>query len=138
MKNEEDDADEEDGPEKEGEISTFLKSKNLCFLDHRISDLPEGKKTRLPMNAVDMQWKFSQDHLAIDNYNLRPLGPSPYNPFWSGMQPSMEGYVAPCGGSHLEHKVIEWYLWVEILVAYARRIHPVCEVTGLQQKTCRG
>ncbi|KAH7867002.1 hypothetical protein Vadar_027720 [Vaccinium darrowii] len=129
MKNEEDDADEEDGPEEEGEISTFLKSKNLCFLDHRISDLPEGKKkkkkkTRLPMNASDMQWKFSQDHLAADHYNMMPLGPSPYNPFWSGIKPSMEGYVTPYGGSHLEHRVIEWYLWVQILVAYAQRIHP--------------
>ncbi|KAH7865357.1 hypothetical protein Vadar_005590 [Vaccinium darrowii] len=57
------------------------------------------KKTRLPMNAADMQWKFSQDHLAADNYNMMPLGPSPYNPFWSGMQPGMEGYVAPYSGS---------------------------------------
>ncbi|KAH7833051.1 hypothetical protein Vadar_002693 [Vaccinium darrowii] len=62
------------------------------------------KKTRLPMNglpvnAADMQWKFSQDHLAADNYNMMPLGPSPYNPFWSGMQPGMDGYAAPYGGS---------------------------------------
>ncbi|KAH7866295.1 hypothetical protein Vadar_018421 [Vaccinium darrowii] len=88
--------DEEDGEEEEGEISTYVKSKKL---NNRISDVPEGKKkkkkkTRLPMNVVDMQWKFSQDHLAADNYNMMPLGPSLYNPFWSGMQPGMEGYVA--------------------------------------------
>ncbi|KAG5523827.1 hypothetical protein RHGRI_030727 [Rhododendron griersonianum] len=61
------------------------------------------KKGRLPMNglpanAADMQWKFPQDNLAADNYNMMPLGPSPYNPFWSGMQPGME-YAAPYGGS---------------------------------------
>ncbi|XP_058190910.1 E3 ubiquitin ligase PARAQUAT TOLERANCE 3-like isoform X1 [Rhododendron vialii] len=61
------------------------------------------KKARLPMNglpanAADMQWKFPQDNLAADNYNMMPLGPSPYNPFWSGMQPGME-YAAPYGGS---------------------------------------
>lgn len=58
---------------------------SFCFSFRRVS-------------AADMQWKFPQDNLAVDNYNMMPLGPSPYNPFWSGMQPGME-YAAPYGGS---------------------------------------
>ncbi|GMP95783.1 hypothetical protein CsSME_00044697 [Camellia sinensis var. sinensis] len=55
------------------------------------------KKTRLPLNAAEMQWKTSQD-LAAENY-MMPQGPSTYNPYWTGMQPGMEGYVAQYGGS---------------------------------------
>ncbi|XP_057977019.1 E3 ubiquitin ligase PARAQUAT TOLERANCE 3-like isoform X2 [Malania oleifera] len=53
------------------------------------------KKARLPINA-DMQWKTPQD-LAAENF-MMPLGPSAYNPYWSGMQPGMEGYMAPFAG----------------------------------------
>ncbi|KAL6985978.1 RING-type E3 ubiquitin transferase [Sarracenia purpurea var. burkii] len=55
------------------------------------------KKARLPLNGAEMQWKISQDHLAAENY-MMPLGPSAYNPYWTGMQPGIEGYVAPYGG----------------------------------------
>ncbi|XP_057463478.1 E3 ubiquitin ligase PARAQUAT TOLERANCE 3-like [Actinidia eriantha] len=55
------------------------------------------KKPRLPLNAAEMQWKMSQD-LAPENY-MMPMGPSAYNPYWTGMQPGLEGYVAPYGGS---------------------------------------
>ncbi|GFS42266.1 DWNN domain, a CCHC-type zinc finger [Actinidia rufa] len=30
---------------------------------------------------------------------MMPMGPSAYNPYWTGMQPGFEGYVAPYGGS---------------------------------------
>ncbi|XP_042516993.1 E3 ubiquitin ligase PARAQUAT TOLERANCE 3-like isoform X2 [Macadamia integrifolia] len=56
------------------------------------------KKARLPLNAADMQWRSSQD-LAPENY-MMPLGPSAYNPYWSGMQQfGMDGYVAPYSGA---------------------------------------
>ncbi|PSS11545.1 DWNN domain protein [Actinidia chinensis var. chinensis] len=53
------------------------------------------KKARLPLN--EMQWQMSQD-LAAENYMV-PMGPSAYNPYWTGVQPGLEGYVAPYGGS---------------------------------------
>ncbi|KAK9274657.1 hypothetical protein L1049_021908 [Liquidambar formosana] len=55
------------------------------------------KKARLPVNAAEMQWKTSQD-LAAENY-MMSMGPSAYNPYWNGMQPGMEGYMAPFGGA---------------------------------------
>ncbi|XP_028121509.1 E3 ubiquitin ligase PARAQUAT TOLERANCE 3-like isoform X2 [Camellia sinensis] len=55
------------------------------------------KKPRLPLNAAEMQWKMSQD-LAAENY-MMPMGPAAYNPYWTGMQPGMEGYGAPYGGA---------------------------------------
>ncbi|XP_010277117.1 PREDICTED: uncharacterized protein LOC104611647 isoform X2 [Nelumbo nucifera] len=55
------------------------------------------KKVRLAVNAVDMQWKASQD-LAAENY-MMPLGPSTYNPYWSGLPLGMDGYVAPYAGT---------------------------------------
>ncbi|XP_077233023.1 E3 ubiquitin ligase PQT3-like isoform X2 [Tasmannia lanceolata] len=54
------------------------------------------KKTRLPANAADLQWKTPQD-LAAENYML-PFGPSSYNPYWGGMQWGIDGYMAPYNG----------------------------------------
>ncbi|GAB2252437.1 hypothetical protein Droror1_Dr00005284 [Drosera rotundifolia] len=54
------------------------------------------KKARLPMNAADMQWRNPQD-LAAENY-MMGMGPSPYNPYWGGMQPPMDPYMAPFPG----------------------------------------
>ncbi|XP_010256056.1 PREDICTED: uncharacterized protein LOC104596546 isoform X2 [Nelumbo nucifera] len=51
------------------------------------------KKVRLPLNAADMQWRASQD-LAAESY-MMPLGPSTYNPYWTGLPLGMDGYVAP-------------------------------------------
>ncbi|XP_021682130.2 E3 ubiquitin ligase PARAQUAT TOLERANCE 3 isoform X2 [Hevea brasiliensis] len=48
------------------------------------------KKVRIPPNDL---WKASQD-LTAESYML-PFGPSPYNPYWGGMQPGMEGYMNP-------------------------------------------
>ena len=28
-----------------------------------------------------------------------PMGPTGYNPYWNGMQPGMEGFMAPYGGA---------------------------------------
>lgn len=52
------------------------------------------KKVRMPAN--DLQWKTPQD-LPVDNY-MMPMGPSTCNPYWSGMQPAMDGYMAPFPG----------------------------------------
>ena len=45
---------------------------------------------------ADLQWKAPQD-LPVDNYMMpMGMGPSTYNPYWpGGMQPGMEGYMAP-------------------------------------------
>ncbi|CAK9173261.1 unnamed protein product [Ilex paraguariensis] len=53
------------------------------------------KKACLPSRGYnEMQWRVSQD-LAAENY-MMPMGPSAYNPFWTGVQPGMDGYIAPC------------------------------------------
>ncbi|XP_019150253.1 PREDICTED: zinc finger CCCH domain-containing protein 18-like [Ipomoea nil] len=53
------------------------------------------KKARLPLTAAEMQWRASQD-IAAENY-MMPMGPS-YNPYWTGMQQGMEGFVGPYPG----------------------------------------
>lgn len=53
------------------------------------------KKVRVPSN--DLQWKTSQD-FAAENY-MMPFGPSAFNPYWTGMQPGMDGYMAPYPGA---------------------------------------
>lgn len=45
---------------------------------------------------ADLQWKAPQD-LPVDNY-MMPMGPSTYNPYWSGVQPGMDGFMAPFPG----------------------------------------
>ncbi|RAL50702.1 hypothetical protein DM860_015849 [Cuscuta australis] len=50
------------------------------------------KKTRIPLTTADMQWRASHD-MAADNY-MMPMGPT-YNPYWTGMQPGMEGFGGP-------------------------------------------
>ncbi|KAA8521356.1 hypothetical protein F0562_012025 [Nyssa sinensis] len=55
------------------------------------------KKARLTLNAAEMKWKNSQD-LAAENF-MMPMGPSACNPYWTGMQPGMEGYAAPYAGA---------------------------------------
>ncbi|GMJ00413.1 hypothetical protein like AT5G47430 [Hibiscus trionum] len=52
------------------------------------------KKVRLPAN--DLQWKTPQD-LAAENY-MMSMGPSAYNPYWTGMQPGMDGFMGPYPG----------------------------------------
>lgn len=44
-----------------------------------------------------MQWGDPQD-LVPENYTM-PSVSSAYNPYWDGMLPGMEGYVAPYTGS---------------------------------------
>ncbi|KAH9777164.1 E3 ubiquitin ligase PQT3-like [Citrus sinensis] len=59
------------------------------------------KKVRAPAN--DLQWKTPQD-LAAESC-MMPLGPSAYNPpaaynpYWTGIQPGMEGYMGPFAGA---------------------------------------
>ncbi|OIV94074.1 hypothetical protein TanjilG_05454 [Lupinus angustifolius] len=53
------------------------------------------KKIRLPTN--DLQWKNQHD-LAVENY-MMPMGPpAGYNSYWNGMQPCMDGFMAPYAG----------------------------------------
>ncbi|XP_073132901.1 E3 ubiquitin ligase PARAQUAT TOLERANCE 3-like [Henckelia pumila] len=54
------------------------------------------KKIQMPPSAAEMQWRTAQD-LAPDNY-MMPLGPSTFNPYWNGIQPGFDGFVAPYGG----------------------------------------
>ncbi|XP_016435210.1 E3 ubiquitin ligase PARAQUAT TOLERANCE 3 isoform X2 [Nicotiana tabacum] len=58
------------------------------------------KKARLPLNpaAAEMQWRAAQDHLAAENY-MMSMGPSAYNPYWTGMQPGLDGFAAPYHGA---------------------------------------
>ncbi|XP_062177094.1 E3 ubiquitin ligase PQT3-like isoform X3 [Alnus glutinosa] len=55
----------------------------------------EKNKARMPAN--DLQWKTSED-LAAEN-NMMPSGPSAFNPYWTGMQPGMDGCLAPYPGA---------------------------------------
>ncbi|KAJ6701037.1 RETINOBLASTOMA-BINDING PROTEIN 6 [Salix koriyanagi] len=48
------------------------------------------KKVHMPPNDL---WRASQD-FAAESY-VMPMGPSAFNPYWSGMQPGMEGYMPP-------------------------------------------
>ncbi|XP_019446075.1 PREDICTED: uncharacterized protein LOC109349647 isoform X1 [Lupinus angustifolius] len=53
------------------------------------------KKIRLPTN--DLQWKNPHD-FAAENY-MMPMGPpAGYNSYWNGMQPCMDGFMAPYAG----------------------------------------
>ncbi|KAJ1422413.1 Zinc finger, RING/FYVE/PHD-type [Sesbania bispinosa] len=53
------------------------------------------KKVHVPTN--DLQWKTPHD-LGAENY-MMPMGPPPgYNPYWNGMQPCMDGFMAPYAG----------------------------------------
>ncbi|KAL0324549.1 UNVERIFIED_CONTAM: E3 ubiquitin ligase PQT3-like [Sesamum calycinum] len=54
------------------------------------------KKIRMPPGAADMQWRTAQD-LAPENY-MMPMGPSAFNPYWSGIQPGLDGFMPPYGG----------------------------------------
>ncbi|XP_022718931.1 E3 ubiquitin ligase PQT3-like isoform X2 [Durio zibethinus] len=49
------------------------------------------KTVRLPAN--DLQWKTPQD-LPADNY-MMSMGPLACNPYWTGMQPGMDGFLGP-------------------------------------------
>ncbi|KAJ6711768.1 RETINOBLASTOMA-BINDING PROTEIN 6 [Salix purpurea] len=51
------------------------------------------KKVHMPPNDL---WRASQD-FAAESY-VMPMGPSAFNPYWSGMQPGMEGYMPPYPG----------------------------------------
>uniref|UniRef100_A0A2P2MI11 DWNN domain-containing protein n=1 Tax=Rhizophora mucronata TaxID=61149 RepID=A0A2P2MI11_RHIMU len=51
------------------------------------------KKARLPPNDI---WRAPQD-LAAESY-MMPMGPSAYNPYWTGMQPGIDGFMAPFAG----------------------------------------
>ncbi|KAF9605601.1 hypothetical protein IFM89_017944 [Coptis chinensis] len=51
------------------------------------------KKTPFPVNAAELQWRVSQN-FAAENYMMPPAH-SAYNPYWSGIQIGMDGYMAP-------------------------------------------
>lgn len=44
-----------------------------------------------------MQWRAAQD-LAAENY-MMSVGPAAYNPYWTGMQPGLDGFGAPYPGA---------------------------------------
>ncbi|KAK8584500.1 hypothetical protein V6N13_109889 [Hibiscus sabdariffa] len=49
------------------------------------------KKKKARLLANDLHWKTPQD-LAAENY-MMSMGPSAYNPYWTGMQPGMDGFM---------------------------------------------
>ncbi|CAI9759461.1 unnamed protein product [Fraxinus pennsylvanica] len=51
----------------------------------------------LPPNVAEIQWRTNQD-LAAENY-MMSMGPCAYNPYWTGIQPGMEAFVPPYGGT---------------------------------------
>ncbi|KAI5409766.1 E3 ubiquitin ligase PQT3-like isoform X2 [Lathyrus oleraceus] len=53
------------------------------------------KKKKVRMLTDDLQWKTPHD-FGGENY-MMPMGPPPpsYNPYWNGMQPCMDGFMAP-------------------------------------------
>ncbi|KHG16567.1 Uncharacterized protein F383_00045 [Gossypium arboreum] len=57
----------------------------------------EEVQQKLASGEADLQWKAPQD-LAAENY-MMSMGPSAYNPYWTGMQPGMDGFMGPYGGA---------------------------------------
>ncbi|KAG4188503.1 hypothetical protein ERO13_A08G168800v2 [Gossypium hirsutum] len=55
------------------------------------------KKKKVRLLGNELQWKTPQD-LAAENY-MMSMGPSAYNPYWSGMQPGMDGFMCPYAGA---------------------------------------
>ncbi|TYH59275.1 hypothetical protein ES332_D08G212200v1 [Gossypium tomentosum] len=55
------------------------------------------KKKKVRLLANELQWKTPQD-LAAENY-MMSMGPSAYNPYWTGMQPGMDGFMGPYAGA---------------------------------------
>ncbi|KAL4323469.1 hypothetical protein GQ457_11G022500 [Hibiscus cannabinus] len=54
------------------------------------------KKKKARLLANDLHWKTPQD-LAAENY-MMSMGPSAYNPYWTGMQPGMDGFMGHYAG----------------------------------------
>jgi E3 ubiquitin-protein ligase RBBP6 len=44
-----------------------------------------------------MQWRATQD-LAAENY-MMSMPPASYNPYWTGIQPGLEGFMPPYAGA---------------------------------------
>ncbi|KAH7843584.1 hypothetical protein Vadar_018372 [Vaccinium darrowii] len=55
---------EEDGEDEEGETSTYLVSKNPCFLDHRISGLPEESRAEASLLLTSTE-ELSNDEVFL-------------------------------------------------------------------------
>ncbi|PIA31749.1 hypothetical protein AQUCO_04900203v1 [Aquilegia coerulea] len=51
------------------------------------------KKMPFPANAAELQWRPPQDY-AAENY-MMPFAQPTFDPYWSGMQYGMDGYMAP-------------------------------------------
>ncbi|PPR89382.1 hypothetical protein GOBAR_AA31295 [Gossypium barbadense] len=57
----------------------------------------EEVQQKVASGDAELQWKTPQD-LAAENY-MMSMGPSAYNPYWSGMQPGMDGFMCPYAGA---------------------------------------
>ncbi|GMI95661.1 hypothetical protein like AT5G47430 [Hibiscus trionum] len=54
------------------------------------------KKKKVHLLANDLHWKTPQD-FAAENY-MMSMGPSAYNPYWTGIQPGMDGFMGLYAG----------------------------------------
>ncbi|PPE00185.1 hypothetical protein GOBAR_DD02761 [Gossypium barbadense] len=57
----------------------------------------EEVQQKVASGDAELQWKTPQD-LAAENY-MMSMGPSAYNPYWTGMQPGMDGFMGPYAGA---------------------------------------
>ncbi|XP_004513229.1 E3 ubiquitin ligase PQT3-like isoform X2 [Cicer arietinum] len=73
-------------------------------VQQKVVPMDAGKKKKkkkvrtMAPPANDFQWKTPHD-LGAENY-MMPMGPPPpsYNSYWNGMQPCMDGFMAPYPG----------------------------------------
>ncbi|KAL8103179.1 E3 ubiquitin ligase PARAQUAT TOLERANCE 3-like isoform X2 [Apium graveolens] len=60
-----------------------------------VSEPGKKKKKKKPRMPSEMQWTASQE-FAAENY-MMPIGPA-FNPYWSNIQPGIEGFGGPFAG----------------------------------------
>ncbi|XP_059462991.1 E3 ubiquitin ligase PQT3-like isoform X2 [Corylus avellana] len=88
--------------EKAADISEFThESVSVREPTTSLGSVPLAKEEvhqKVATSEADLQWKTSQD-LAAENNNLMPSGSSAFNPYWTGMQPGMDGCLAPYPGA---------------------------------------
>lgn len=79
-------------------VSSFWNRASI-IMSAILMDLFPDLLDALAAAVAEMQWRAAQDHLAAENY-MMSMGPSAYNnPYWTGMQPGLDGFAAPYHGA---------------------------------------